>query len=45
MTIHTANWHLTDAAMSCGHTLALRANEHSGFCPWCAATVSVARAA
>lgn len=41
MNNHTARWHLSEAKLSCGHTLAIRNGEASAYCSWCAQSVSV----
>ena len=41
MNDHTARWRLSEAELSCGHTLAVRSGAASAYCSWCAQSVSV----
>ena len=41
MRIHTARWRLSEADLSCGHTLAVRNGEASAYCSWCGQSVNV----
>ena len=45
MNTHTARWRLTDAQLTCGHTLAVRHGEAFAYCSWCAESVHVGQAA
>ncbi|MBB1502846.1 hypothetical protein H5397_15695 [Propioniciclava sp. MC1683] len=37
----TARWRLSEAPLSCGHTLAVRNGEGFAYCSWCAESVDV----
>ena len=41
MNDHTARWRLSEAELSCGHTLAVRNGEGFAYCSWCAESVDV----
>lgn len=45
MIVHTALWRLSEAALSCGHTMSVRTGETSTYCSWCTASVEVLPAA